>query len=95
MLAGQREGARLERQRLGQLIQSKVREALIGDLQTAEVNKGESLFKGNHSSQWVTGFRNGVNSVDRRLGVAIASGGEEKITAELSRHFDTSEEDHK
>jgi hypothetical protein len=94
-LAGQREGAKLERQRLSQLLQVKGREALRSDLQTSDVKRVESLSKGNHTTQWVAGFRTGVNLMDRRLTLALASGGEENIIAELGKHFDTSEEDPK
>jgi hypothetical protein len=93
MLAGQREGAKLERNRLRQLMEKKGRDALIGDLQTTDESKVESLIKESHSAQWLNGWRSGVSSVHRSVGVAIASGDKEKIRGELSKRFDTSQED--
>jgi hypothetical protein len=93
ILAGQREAAKSERQRLRQLWQTKGREALISDLQTSDVGRVESLIKNGHSAQWLEGWRSGLSSVHRHLKVAIASGDEERIKAELSKHYDTSEED--
>ena len=93
MLAGQREGAKLERQRLRRLLQAKGQEALVSDVQTSG-SKGEPS-KENHSAQWAEGYLSGVASVRRRLAQALASGNKEQIKAELSKPFDSSEEDHK
>jgi hypothetical protein len=95
-LAGQREGAKLARQRLRQLMQNKGVEAL-----TLEVQKGDAEqtvdpdIARNHSPQWVEGFRYGAASTHRRLANAIASKDKERIKAELDRPFDTFEEKHK
>ena len=96
LLAGQREGAKLTRQRLRQLMQTKGEEAV-----TLEVQKGDAEqtvdadIARNHSPRWVEGFRNGAASARRRLSNAIASKDKERIKAELDRPFDTFEEEHK
>lgn len=96
LLAGQRAGAKLTRQRLRQLMQTRGEEAV-----TLEVQKGDAAqtvdadIAANHSPRWVEGFRNGAASARRRLSNAIASRDKERIKAELDRPFDTFEEEHK
>jgi len=93
MLAGQREGAKVERQRLRALLQAKGDEALVNDLQKSGAPVEPS--KENRSAHWAEGYLSGVASVRRRLGQTLASGNKEQIKAELSKPFDSSEEDHK
>jgi hypothetical protein len=95
LLAGQREGAKLERQRLRQLIQTKGEDALVSDIQARDGKHTQSALSENHSTQWLEGFRNGVASIRRRLNGAIALNNKDQIKAELNRAFDTSEEDHR
>ncbi len=95
LLAGQRHGARLERQRLRELMETKGQDALARDIQMNDEDKRATAVADSHSVQWQEGFRHGVVSVRRRLRQVIASGNEERIKAELTKPFDTSEEDRK
>jgi len=96
LLAGQREGARLTRQRLRQIMQTKGEEAMTHEVQTGDAEQTiDADIVRNHSSQWVEGFRNGAASTRRRLSNAIASKDKERIKAELDRPFDTFEDQHR
>ena len=95
MLAGQREGARVTRRHLQQLMQNQGTDAVVLDIEKSNGNQAEPAFPNGHSSQWVEGFRNGMASVRRRVGKAISSGNKDQIKAELDRIFDTAGEDHK
>lgn len=92
ILAGQRAGARLERQRLRDLLKSQGRAALVNDLKTSASGAMEALAGRNKSSEWLIGFRNGVSAVRRRLERTLQSNGAVKIEIELDKPFDTSEE---
>ena len=91
LLAGEREGARFEKQRLRKLMETKGAEALVTDAQINDRNKSEPTAESGHSVKWQEGFRYGVNAIRRRLKSAIASGNTEKIKVELSKPFDISE----
>jgi hypothetical protein len=91
LLAGQREAAKFEKQRLRKLMETKGPEALAVDAQAIDGSRVESAIESGHSVKWEEGFRQGVNAVRRRLRNAIASGSKEQIKAELSRPFDTAE----
>lgn len=94
MLAGQRAGAKLERLRLLQLMLSNNFEGLVRDIQTSDGSKLDSVMKDNHSSRWQHGFSLGVAATRRRVNDVIASGDRGRIKTELTRPFDTAEEDH-
>jgi hypothetical protein len=92
ILLGQREGARVERRRLRQLLRSKGPKAVIDDFQVADFSKAEALVGREHSAYWFDGFHSGVSSIQRRLKQASLSTNAEQIENELSKPFDTSEE---
>lgn len=92
ILAGQRAGARLERQRLRDLLKSQGRAALANDIKTSAPGTIEALAGHNKSSEWLIGFRNGVSAVRTRLERILQSNGTVKIEIELDKPFDTSEE---
>lgn len=92
ILRGQREGARVERQRLRQLLRSKGPKAVVDDIQIADFSKAEALVGREHSAHWFDGFHSGVSAIQRRLKQASPPTKAEQIEAELSKPFDTSEE---
>jgi hypothetical protein len=92
ILIGQREGARIERQRLRQLLKSKGPKAVIEDIQVLDFSKAEALVGRKRSAHWLSGFHSGVSSIQRRLRQASPSNNAEQIETELSKPFDTSEE---
>ncbi len=91
LLAGQREGARAERQRMRQLLKSKGRAAVSDDLRADDHREVEAPVGPNRSEKWLIGFRAGVGSMRSRLKRALRSGAE-KMERELGRAFDTAEE---
>ena len=96
LLAGQREGAKLARQRLRQLMQSKGEDAVTLEIQKNDAEQTvDAEIARNHSAKWIEGFRNGAAATRRRLSNALASRDKERIKAELDRPFDTFEEEHK
>ena len=95
MLAGQRAGAKLERQRLREIMEAKGPEAIALDIKIGNKSEVETAISAARSRQWIEGFHNGVVSVRRRVSSAVASGSKEQIKSELDRSFDTSKEDHK
>jgi hypothetical protein len=95
MLAGQRDGAKLERLRLDELLQNKGRDVVIDDSELADSGKAESELKGVHSVQWLVGFRSGVNAVHRHVKEACGPRDSDAIKAALNKKFDTSEEEQK
>ena len=92
ILLGQREGARVERRRLRQLLRGKGPKAVIDDIQVADFSKAEALVGREHSAHWFDGFHSGVSSIQRRLKQASLSTNAEQIETELSKPFDTAEE---
>jgi hypothetical protein len=92
ILAGQREGARIERQRIRQLLKGKGPKAVIDDIQVTDFSKDEALVGNNHSDHWLEGFHSGVSSIRRRLKQLYPSSDMKQIETELSKPFDTSEE---
>lgn len=92
ILAGQREGARVEKQRLHLLLKSKGPKAIQEDVEASGLGQAEALVRGKHSEFWLNGFRSGVSSVRRNLKQVSSSGNVEKMVIELSKPFDTSEE---
>lgn len=91
LLAGQREGARAERQRMRQLLKSKGRAAVAEVINSDDRGEVEAPDGSNRSEKWLIGFRAGVGSIRARLKEALQSGAE-KMERELDRPFDTSEE---
>ena len=63
MLAGQREGAKLERQRQSQIMRAKGQQGLISDAQVPD--RGVERAGSNRSAQWLEGFRQGQASMYR------------------------------
>jgi hypothetical protein len=91
LLAGQREGARAERQRLRQLLKSKGRAAAVGAIQDSDESLIAPPTSLNRSQKWLEGFRAGAGSVHARLR-RVLQGGAAQIELELDKPFDTSEE---
>jgi len=95
LLAGQREGAKLTRRHLHQVMRTQGLDAVVVEIKKGEDGQSKPTTTGGHSNQWAEGFRNGVASVRRRISNAISSGNKDRIKTELDRIFDTSGEDHK
>lgn len=94
LLAGEREGAKLERQRLIKVMHDEGSAALAKEVEADETKaRGDAGDATAHSRKWQDGYRQGVAAVRRRLRPAIASGKPDKIKTELSRPFDTAEEE--
>ncbi|HEY9404895.1 MAG TPA: hypothetical protein VIQ24_19720 [Pyrinomonadaceae bacterium] len=91
ILAGQRAGARLEKQRLRQLLKEKGQQAVVDDLQKSITTDLKTTPDRERSSVWIEGFRSGASAVRGRLKRALQSG-DVKATSELDKRFDTSEE---
>ncbi len=92
ILAGQREGARVERQRIRQLLKSKGRAEVSAYIRTADYNEVETSIAPNRSQKWLEGFRSGSGSIRGRLKQASQLGDAAQIQMELDKSFDTSEE---
>lgn len=92
ILAGQREGARIERERIRQLLKNRGPKAVIDDIQMTDFSKDEALAGKNHSVHWLEGFHSGVSSIRRRLKQLSSSSDMKQMDTELSKPFDTSEE---
>jgi len=95
ILAGQREGARLEKQRLHKLLQDKGREALVDEILRVSSIQVDIAVRNNHSPQRFSGYRSGVSAVHRHLMEALRSRDKDAIDSELIKEFDTSEVIHK
>lgn len=92
LLTGQREGARIERERIRQLLKSKGPKALGDEIQDADFSRSEALAGENHSERWLEGFHSGVSSIRRRLKGLSSISDVKQVETELSKPFDTSEE---
>jgi len=95
ILIGQREGARIERERIRQLLRSKGTKALVDDIQGPDFSIAETPAGKNHSEYWLEGFRSGVSSIRRRLKQLYPSSDVKQVELELSKPFDTSEDSQK
>jgi hypothetical protein len=94
-LAGQRAGAKTERQRLKDLFKSKGQSGLIDVLEGDDSDESESLNSSNfanRSSQWLQGYHSGVMSIRYRVRRALQSG-LDRVKVELDSPYDTSEDD--
>jgi hypothetical protein len=89
ILAGQRAGAQLERQRLRQLLKRKGERAVIDDVQEDIPADLSAIAGPDHSSQWLIGFRSGMSAMRARLNRVRQSG--LRAESELGKPFDTSE----
>lgn len=91
-LAGQRAGAKAERQRLKNLLKSKGRPA-ISDL--SEVSRSDEPAASDvtgRSPEWLQGYRSGVGSIRHRVRQAIQASNPNQVEVELNKAFDTSED---
>jgi len=91
-LAGQREGAKAERQRLKNLFKSKGRSALTELLEGEVPDKLESSSAANRSQEWQQGYRSGMASIRYRLRQALQTSNQEQVELELNKSYDTSED---
>jgi len=89
-LAGQREGAKAERQRLKILLKSKGSVAL-SDLPEGHDDAESPPAAAGHSETWLHGYRGGVSAMRHRVRQALQAGNPKQAEAELNKPFDTSE----
>lgn len=90
-LAGQRAGARVERQRLKSLFKSKGQSGLIGTLEVDSSDKLDLPDSANHSPEWLDGYQSGAMSIRHRVRRALQSSSEQ-VKVELDSPYDTSED---
>lgn len=91
-LAGQREGAKMEKQRLRALLKSKGRSTVVASLKVLPSINYESVQGANYSREWLEGYGSGVGSIRSRLNKAIQMGGVSQLEHELDKPFDLAEE---
>ena len=89
-LAGQREGARAEKQRVRQLLRDGGRAKVVKGIEEdiAPIDMPGS----NRSPEWLNGFRSGSRSIRNRLKETLRFGDSAQLERELSKPFDTSED---
>lgn len=90
-LAGQREGAKAERQRLKAILKSGGTSAVFSAVReevpdTLEVNASKK-----RTGEWIEGYRNGVASMRNRLRRNLQSSDPADVERELARPFDQTE----
>jgi hypothetical protein len=90
-LAGQRTGAKEERERLKSLFKSKGRSYLTNILEAEDSDELEPSKTANHSSAWLQGYRNGVMSIRYRVRQSL-QGSPEQLKVALDSPYDTSED---
>jgi hypothetical protein len=90
-LAGQRAGARAERQRLKSLFKSKGQSGLVGTLEADGSDKLDLPDSANHSPEWLDGYQSGAMSIRYRVRRALQSSSEQ-VKVELDSPYDTSED---
>lgn len=90
-LAGQREGAKAERQRLKTLLKSKGRPALTELIVGEVLDELDPSTTANHSQEWQQGYRSGVAAIRYRLRQALQTNNQRQIELELNKPYDTSE----
>jgi len=94
-LAGQRAGARAEKQRIHQLLKTKRLAAVIESIETLDSSDVETLAGPNRSEEWLQGFRNSVGSIRHRLRQTLQEGRSPQLEIELDKPYDTSVENPK
>lgn len=91
-LAGQREGAKTERQRLRSIFKSKERSALTNLLEGDVSDKPEASGTTKHSEEWTQGYRSGVGSIRYRVRQALLTNNPKQVELEINKPYDTSED---
>lgn len=89
-LAGQRAGAKAERQRLKHLLKTKGTVAL-SDLPEGHDDAEPPPAAAGRSETWLHGYRGGVSAMRHRVRQALQAGNPKQAEGELNKPFDTSE----
>jgi hypothetical protein len=92
ILAGQRVGAKAERQRLKNLLKSKGRPALNDLPEAGRSDEPAAAEVTGRSPQWLQGYRGGVGSIRHRVRQARQASNPDQVEVELNKAFDTSED---
>lgn len=91
-LAGERAGAKAEKQRLKELLRSGGRAALNDFLGGAAPDASDQPDPAGRSAAWVDGYSSGVMSMRHRARQALQTGDPDRVTLELDKPYDTSED---
>lgn len=94
-LAGQREGARREKQRLRDLLKSKGSTALLDSVSNESAGDPEPAEISKHSEAWLQGFHIGVGSIRHRIKQSGQMAAPKQVEIELAKPFDLAEGDQK
>jgi hypothetical protein len=92
MLAGMREGAKREKQRLRDLLKRKGPSAVLELTEADPASDPEPAISSKPSAEWLEGFRSGVGSIRHRIKQAAQANGPKQIELELAKPFDLTEE---
>lgn len=90
-LAGQREGAKAERQRLREILKSGGPSAVFDAVREEVPDRREIKAAANRSEEWLQGYRNGIGSIRHRLRQNLQTSDPSRVELELARPFDLSE----
>jgi hypothetical protein len=91
-LAGEREGAKAERRRLRELFGAKGQGPLRDRLEAGEQGESSRPEAAGRTAAWAEGYSSGVMAMRHRVRQALQTGNPDNIRDELTKPYDTSED---